>query len=351
MSILNFIADVFPKVIQPVIMLISVMLIAGVFRETPTSKAVFTLVNKYAPSKRAMLAVTSAIFGVLPIPGRIMFTCSILDSLQNRKNNNTVFGTIAYLATHHYYLWSPLEKAIIVTCSILAISYYEFMSYMIIPALIAVAACFIYIFCCVKEDDIVINEKAIGSDADLKWSNFVDIILMFIAFALVICGIDKSGVYVFAGLAAFYCLRHRVVLYKNFSTMIDWKLIGIVSVVIVAGALLGKLDKTVLSGIEGFVGSSHNIVAIGGLCFLSAFLLGSSAKYAAIVGLVVKLVGMKYLPFIYLVDYFGYLISPAHKCLAIGNCYFRTPVKMFLKPIVVLGVVLTIYGLLVSFVL
>lgn len=82
------------------------------------------------------------------------------------------------------------------------------------------------------------------------------------------------------------------------------------------------------------------------MSYLLAFLMGSSAKFAAMCGMLVSVFGIKYLPLFYLVEYCGYLDSPAHKCVAIGKTYFKTPIGMYFLPLALLSLLLIGYSVL-----
>jgi hypothetical protein len=46
------------------------------------------------------------------------------------------------------------------------------------------------------------------------------------------------------------------------------------------------------------------------------------------------------------VEYAGYLISPIHKCVAIGKMYFGTPIIEYIKVLSVWAVLIILVGML-----
>jgi hypothetical protein len=60
-------------------------------------------------------------------------------------------------------------------------------------------------------------------------------------------------------------------------------------------------------------------------------LFGSSSRFAAITTILSLVYGVEYFVWFFALDYAGYLISPMHKCMAIGKLYFGTPWKRYLN--------------------
>jgi hypothetical protein len=59
--------------------------------------------------------------------------------------------------------------------------------------------------------------------------------------------------------------------------------------------------------------------------FAASFLMGSSGKFVAFAVMLAQLFGPVYFLWFFAVDYAGYLLSPTHKCVMVGNRYFGTP--------------------------
>ena len=91
---------------------------------------IFSLLEQKVKSKKMVVFLVSLFGGILPIPGRVALSASMLNSIapvDNKKRKK--FGIIDYLATHHYYLWSPLEKTVIIPMAVLGLTYAKFMAY------------------------------------------------------------------------------------------------------------------------------------------------------------------------------------------------------------------------------
>jgi hypothetical protein len=85
--------------------------------------------------------------------------------------------------------------------------------------------------------------------------------------------------------------------------------------------------KTSVLDPHTFVG----MVAISAIGFMASFLMGSSGKFIAIAVIMSQVFGHEYFLWFFALDFAGYLISPTHKCVMIGNRYFGTPVSTYYK--------------------
>ena len=310
---------------EKIFLLASIMVVAGSFNRLGVMADTHGIIQRFVPSKRGTLSILSLIFGVLPISGRISFTCGVLDALQDRTKNNQKMGLIAYLATHHYYLWSPIEKSVIITCAVAGITYATFMSYMIIPAVIAFLFSFVYIFSSVTEDEIVFAESSASGTA------WYYALALLGAIALIIALPSKFGMLVMPFFAAY--MIWKVGFDKKW---MDWGTLGLVAGAITLGQFVGLAEPFAKTHIAGF---NSIYYALPG-AFIFAYVMGSSAKFAALCGLLVKTFGIKYLPLFYLVEYSGYLLSPTHACVPIAKSYFKTPIGMFALPLFMLSAIL-----------
>ena len=317
-------------------MLVIVMTISGVYREANVMGGLFSFLKKWIKSKRGLVAILSLCFGILPIPGRIVFACGMLDSLQDKQKNNQKMGTIAYLSSHHYYLWSPLEKSIIITCGILGISYLTFMSYMWIPAVLMAIFSIVYIFAAVSEDEVNLVEPQ-----DTEWARPLAYVASMAATIVISIILPSIRLGLFAGYALAIALIER----KFSIQWYDWKVLGMATIATIAGSFIGSYAALLTS----LIPLKTMLVVTTAASFIFAFITGSSARFAAVCGLIVKTIGIKFLPLIYLVEFAGYLLSPAHDCVAIAKTYFKTPIGMFFVPLILLGLMLISYGVGVAF--
>ena len=229
-----------------------------------------------------------------------------------------------------------MEKAIIIVCGILGITYGAFISIMWLPALIMVAFSLMYIFNFVSEDEIYLQETMTTCTKGV-WS----VAVLFVAIAIASI-MPAYTWYIFAAYAAVLVLYFRTFKWD----WIDWETIGMACGAVTLGSIIGVYQKDAMHVLAPLI-SGHAIGAVAVLSFLIAFAMGSSAKYAAFCGAIVKVLGIKFLPLFYLVELAGYLMSPSHDCVAIAKSYFKTPVGMFLVPLVALNIILVLYGVLV----
>jgi len=260
-----------------------VMILSSWAKRTNVFMPVYRWIALNVKSKRAVVAIISAISGVLPIEGRVTVSAGFLDTIAPNDNRRRVFGIIDYLSTHHYYFWSPLEKTVILPMAVLGLSYFDFL-FLVWPL---IATCLIvglfYIFFILKEEDIAI---------DLN---------------------KKDG-----------CQEH-----KHEHSWIQWKVLVAVAGVIVLGNFIKSFDTEMFQ----IVKNSGSIAVATLLSFLFSFAMGSSSKYAGFVSILSTIFGTQYLPLFLAVDYAGYMLSPTHKCFAVGKTYFDTPISDFYKAI------------------
>ena len=264
------------------VLLATVMALSFVAKKNNVFVPVYEFLARNIKSKRAVVALTSAVSGVLPINGRVTVSAGVLDTLAPKNKKREKFGIVDYLATHHYYFWSPLEKTVILPIAVLGITYTQFLG-RVAPLLIA-ALIFImfYIFSVLKEEDIElsITRKKTSVEEDKQ---------QFVSYA---------------------------------------KTLAVVALIIVLGNVISKYSDLIVSFVEATRQDGLLIVAlIAG--FLGSLALGSSSKFGGFTAIAVSIFGIEYLPLFFAVDYAGYILSPIHKCLAIGKSYFGTPIKKY----------------------
>jgi hypothetical protein len=85
--------------------------------------------------------------------------------------------------------------------------------------------------------------------------------------------------------------------------------------------------------------------------FVVSFLMGSSGKFIAIAVLMSQVFGIEYFLWFFAVDYAGYLLSPTHKCVMIGNRYFGTPVSTYYKALGIWALLLLATSATITFLL
>jgi hypothetical protein len=314
--------------------LLGVMVSAGVIKERKYFNDLFNIIVAKIKSKRLIVTLTSLVTGVLPIPGRVTVSAGVLstlapepDTLEHRKSRSK-FGIIDYLATHHYYLWSPLEKTIIVPMAALGITYTEMLSYT--GGLLTITVFYIgwYIFGKMSEDDIELNIKT----EPINWYRLIfGALPLFIAIGALVVG--ATHWVVFTALTTYYILYAREYSIKKLNSYVNWNLLGVLAAVIVVSNIISSnyedikifLESTALLNMSTTIG----FISLSALAYGSSFMLGSSGKYAGIVALLASIYGIEYLTWFIALEFSAYLISPTHKCTHIGRMYFGTSMKKY----------------------
>lgn len=252
----------------------------------------YSFLERKVKSKRLLVALVSAVTGVLPIPGRTIVSAGALDTLAPDDSRRKNYGLINYLSAHHYYLWSPLEATVLIPLSVLGINYFQFLT-IISPLLITLLLITLYyIFFELKESDVVINK-----------------------------------------------MQHKKQ-HFNLVKSIKWDVAIFVTTVIVAGNAIKIHSDSMLDFMMTY---NSSILFAGVIAFVSSFILGSSSKFAGITTLLVSIFGLNYLPLLFALGYAGYLISPTHKCLVITKTYFGLDMS-FYKTLSFIGIALITVG-------
>jgi hypothetical protein len=234
-------------------------------------------------------------------------------------------GIIDYLATHHYYLWSPLEKSVVIPIAAFGLTYSAWLG-MIAPLLIT-SLLFIgwYIWTKTKDEDIAITPGNFKLSQVMRSS-----LPMFVAIGAYIY--TNNYILCFGLLALYYIIITQQWDFKKLLGYINWEVILTVAVVIALGNYF-KSEQAYFQGLIKGLGVDPatflGLLAISAVGFGSSFVMGSSSRFIALAVLMAQLFGMEYFLWFFAVDFAGYLLSPTHKCVMIGNRYFGTPYKTY----------------------
>jgi len=313
--------------------IIGIMIVGGLVKQYGVLNEVFVALRKIFKSNRLVVAATALAGGVLPIEGRVVMSAPLLDSIASDKSQSrSKFGIVDYLSTHHYYWWSPLEKTVVLPMAALGLSYTQLLGYTLVPLLITLGFAGVFIFKYVKETDVEI----IGDDRVEKfswnkllkgWAPIVATMIFLVNYG------DPDLPYLFSvwfgGLAAYYSFICND---WKWGRYINWKFVGFAALVLALAAVMGEIKEPVMDYLKLTAAQgSAALVTVSVVGFLASFAMGSSSKYAGIVSLLAKAFGPGYLTWFLCVEYAGYIISPMHKCLLIGQQYFGTPIKTYYK--------------------
>ena len=311
-------------------LIIFVMMVAGMIKDNNLFSDVFTFLKKSIKSNRAVVALFSAITGCMPIKGRVTVSAGLLDTLATQKpEQREKFGPIDFMSTHHYYFWSPLEKTVILPMAAFGLTYGAFMQIMWPLLAITIAYILWYLIFVIKDEDISLKE----TKEEIKVSRITRYVFPYIiAISSIIAGINF--LWSFSLLTLYYTIVTKTFDIKKLINYVDWKIVGMVAVIIG----LANVVRTSTNDIYDFMAATGfdpntylGFGAISLLAFVSAWLLGSSSRFGAVTVILTALYGIEYLPWFFAVDFAGYILSPMHKCVAIGKMYFGTKLSYYGK--------------------
>jgi len=328
---MEFITSVLLKDITYLWMIFFIMITAGLAKEYYLFAPAFAYVRNTFRSNKFVVVLLSAIGGILPIEGRVTVSAGLLDTVAPKDGpGREKLGIVDYLATHHYYMWSPLEKTVILPIAAFGLTYSAFIG-LVAPLLIAsVLFISIYIWTQVKDEELVITPGNFKLSAVLR-----NVLPMFIALGVYIWAGGEEHVFaIFGLLTLYYVIITQQWNPKKLLGYIRWDVLVWVGAVIILGNYFKSYNGEFLAMIKGigldpktFVG----MLAISVIGFVVSFLMGSSGKFIAVAVLMAQVFGVEYFLWFFAIDFAGYLLSPTHKCVMIGNRYFGTPVATYYK--------------------
>jgi hypothetical protein len=347
-----------------VVFLVMIMIIAGIIKEHNLFADGYLLITKRVRNKKIVLALVSLFGGVLPISGRVSVSAGILSTIApdsktiEGKRSKAKFGIIDYLATHHYYLWSPLEKTVILPMAALSIGWVGFMSYTLPLLLISIAFIAYYISMKIDNDDIELKMNGnhfLPKRFALGFLPFAAALALIIGFELGLGDKWKGNWALLSVLALYYAFLTKTWDPRKISSFIQWKLIAFLALVIVLGTATGAFHEQIKAFIKA--SSILDIQTIGGLLtisaasFLASWFLGSSGKFAGILVILMSIYGPDYLVWFFALEFAGYNFSPMHKCVPIGKMYFDTKLSTYASALSTWMFLLVSYAAIKTFVL
>ena len=346
---MDFITGVLLKDIGYLWMIFFIMISAGLAKEYALFAPAFAYVRNTFRSNKFVVVLLSAIGGILPIEGRVTVSAGLLDTVAPKEGHGREkLGIVDYLATHHYYMWSPLEKTVILPIAAFGLTYTAWLG--LVAPLLIVSIVFIawYIWYQVHEEEINIAPGNFKLSAVLR-----NVIPMFVAIGFYIYN-KEWMVGCFGFLTLYYILITQQWDFKKLLSYIRWDVLLWVGAVI----MLGNYMKSHSSEFDAMLKTAgvdpHTFIGmaiISAIGFVASFLMGSSGKFVAIAVLMAQLFGVEYFLWFFAIDYTAYLLSPTHKCVMVGNRYFGTPVTTYYKALGAWGGLLLITGGVITFLL
>lgn len=323
---MDFLFTVLLKDIQYLWMIVFIMISAGLAKEYQLFAPAYAYVRNVFRSNKFILVILSAIGGILPIEGRVTVSAGMLDTIAPKcGHGREKMGIVDYLATHHYYMWSPLEKTVIIPIAAFGLTYGAWLG-MIWPLLVA-SILFIawYIWYKIRDEDLIIPQGSFKTSAVIRSS-----LPMFIALGAYIY--TNNYLMCFGFLALYYIFLTQQWNIKKLLSYINWEVIITVAVVIMLGNYFKSEQAYFTQIITDTVVDPNSLMGMSIITVLGfgfSFLMGSSSRFVALAVLMSQLFGIEYFLWFFAVDYAGYLLSPTHKCVMIGNRYFGTPYSTY----------------------
>jgi hypothetical protein len=243
-----------------------------------------------------------------------------------------------------------MEESVIIILGATWISYLAFLSITWPYLLVYVAFMLYLLFSYLKDEDLALFD--INIDKTQKtysaWLTvpFILWILQFMYFwwddgiFVGTWGSDITWVFIMVAVMIFYVLYTKTKL-KEALSYIKWNYVAILFWVILIWNLIKSHETQFLAMIQN---SKLSVIMVSLLAFWVSFFMWSSWKYAWIVALLAKVYWITFLPLFFLVDYLGYLLSPAHKCITLSCWYFGTKLTDLYKKLLILALLLFIAG-------
>ena len=325
-----------------------IMILGGFIREHSALEDVYSLAKKYVKDNRVLVIITSLLGGILPIPGRVALSAPLLDAIAPPdKEKRSAFGVIDYLSVHHYYWWSPLEKTVVLPMAVMGVSYSTFLGYTIVPLAITLAYTWWYIFTKVPAASVVPNLEYVR---DFNWRRAITGWAPLIATVILLLNTGKAGAPFFFPWFLAMSIYYSIV-YKDWKwgRWLDGKFAIIATIVLAFGGIVGQIKGPVMAYLNA--ATPDMLIPASLVAMVAAYIMGSSGKYAGMTSALVAIFGPQYLVWFLCTEYSGYLISPAHKCLMIGQQYFGTPLKKYMVVLSRLCAILIAYAAITTFIL
>ncbi len=310
-------------------MIFFIMITAGLAKEYALFSSAFSYVRNTFRSNKFVVVLLSAIGGILPIEGRVTVSAGLLDTIALKEGHGREkLGIVDYLATHHYYMWSPIEKTVILPIAAFGLTYTAWLS--LIWPLLIVSFIFIswYIWSQIHDEEIVIASDEFKISAVLR-----NILPMFIAIGLYIYN-EKWMIACFGFLTLYYMIISQEWNIKKLLSYVRWDVLLWVGAVIVLGNFMKSYDASWQATLKDSLLNPQTLVgmvSISAIGFIASFLMGSSGKFIAIAVIMAQVFGHQYFLWFFALDFAGYLLSPTHKCVMIGHKYFNTPLNTYYR--------------------
>jgi hypothetical protein len=320
------ISSVLIEIFIYIVYMASAMIIAGLARDKGLFSSLYRWLFKTFKNGRVGLLLFSSLSGCMPIPGRAVASIGILEPIAPKdQKKRGDFGILAYLSTHHYYLWSPLEPAVIVPMAALGLTYSGFMHYAwpLLLVYLAWLTSYALSFGKISIDTSSIDTSSIDTGSK-SWAPVLVLASGFIALAM---GVQPYIAFPLVAALEIWLSGERSL--KKISTYIKPNILAILIVSMFIGAFVKEYSKDILN----LVGhdSAKGLLLTSVLAFFATWVMGSSSKYAGLVGVLVSAFGMAYMTYFLALEFCAYLLAfVTHKCVPTCVAYFGTRLEKFI---------------------
>ena len=204
-----------------------------------------------------------------------------------------------------------------------------------------------YIFTKVPAASVVPNLEYVR---DFNWRRAITGWAPLIATVILLLNTGKGGAIFFFPWFGAMCAYYSIV-YRDWKwgRWIDAKFAVIATIVLAFGGIVGQIKEPVMAYLKA--ATPEMLIPASLVAMVAAYIMGSSGKYAGMTAALVSVFGPQYLVWFLCTEYSGYLVSPAHKCLMIGQQYFGTPLKKYMVVLSRLCAILIAYAAITTFIL
>ena len=240
-----------------------------------------------------------------------------------------------------------MEKTVVLPMAVMGVSYSTFLGYTIIPLTITLGYTWWYIFTKVPAASVVPNLEYVR---DFNWRRAITGWAPLIATVILLLNTGKAGAPFFFPWFLAMSIYYSIV-YKDWKwgRWLDGKFAIIATIVLAFGGIVGQIKEPVMAYLKA--ATPDMLIPASLVAMVAAYIMGSSGKYAGMTSVLVSIFGPQYLVWFLCTEYSGYLISPAHKCLMIGQQYFGTPWKKYMVVLSRLCAILIAYAAITTFIL
>jgi hypothetical protein len=313
--------------------LITIMVVAGIAKDNNLFGDTYGWLKSKFQSNKIVIALISFIAGILPIEGRATISAGILDTATSggTQQSREKLGIIDFLTTHHFYMWSPIEKPVILPMAAFGLGYAAWLGIML--PLIVVSILFIVTYCwlAVKEDEIIMQEKE-----NFGFRCFLFNVVPFLGCIFTYMAMGGEGpelVFpIFGFMLVYYIILTKSFDFKKLNSYINWKTVVIIAIVFASSGFMQEHHEFMEDFIRELGVNIHTfkgMFIVSLLTFIASFSMGSDGKFAALTVLMASAFGKEYLLWFFALDYCGYLLTPIHECVMIGKRYFGTPLCVY----------------------